>query len=101
MILGSYQASCECRGTFEHRRSCVTILDDMEVTQSTEIFGPGSDPAAQVKLPAVVKASKMFSCFFCGIAARAYINELQGTVKVHSECWEGRIRRLGIGSGRL
>ncbi|CAD6578702.1 MAG: hypothetical protein ASARMPRED_008809 [Alectoria sarmentosa] len=56
MVLGAYQAAVECRGTFEPRKSCVTILDDVEVTQAIEIFGPTSDPAAKVKLPAVVKA---------------------------------------------
>lgn len=58
MVLSAYQAAVECRGTFEPRESCATILDDMEVTQTAEIFGPGSDPAAKVKLPAVIEASK-------------------------------------------
>lgn len=43
MVLSAYQAAVECRGTFEPRESCATILDDMEVTQTAEIFGPGSD----------------------------------------------------------
>ena len=61
MVLSVYQAAVECHGTFEPRESCATILDDMEVTRATEVFGVRSDPATTVGLPAVVEASKMFS----------------------------------------
>ncbi|KAF6224507.1 hypothetical protein HO133_011084 [Letharia lupina] len=56
MFLSAYQAAVECRGTFGPRKSCVTILDDMEVTQTTEVFGSRTDPAAKVRLPAIVEA---------------------------------------------
>lgn len=60
MVLSTYQKAVECRGTFEPRMSCASILDDMEATQAIEVFGPQSDPATTVGLPAVVEASKMF-----------------------------------------
>ena len=58
MVLGDYQAAVECRGTFEPQVSCASILDDMEVTQVSETFGPKSDPAPQVTLPMSIKSSK-------------------------------------------
>ena len=58
MILAAYQAAVECRGTFAPRESCSTIMDDMETTQVSETFAPSDDPAAQVPLPVVMKASK-------------------------------------------
>ena len=58
MVISSYQADVECRGVFTPRRSCASILDDMEATQVSQTFGPGTDPTAQVKLPAVIQASK-------------------------------------------
>lgn len=76
MVLSAYQGAVECRGTFEPRESCVTILDDMEVTPKTEIFGPTSDPAAKVKLPAVIEASKMLCCSSSALPVCAYIDAL-------------------------
>ena len=62
MVLGAYQGAVECRGTFEARLSCATILDDMEASRTVQVFGPISDPAAKVRLPALVASSKTFVC---------------------------------------
>lgn len=74
MVLSTYQAAVECRGTFGPRKTCETILDDMKITQATEIFGPKSDPAAQVTLPAILEASKISCCKSCAILALTYIH---------------------------
>ena len=74
MVLSAYHAVVECRGSFEPRESCATILDEMEVTQTTEIFGPGSDPTAQIKLPAVIEASKMLCCSSSALPVYAHID---------------------------
>ena len=58
MVLGGYQAAVECRGVFKPRVSCATIIDDMEVTQISETFGPKSEPAPQVTLPVTIESSK-------------------------------------------
>ena len=39
------------------RSSCATIIDDMEKSQRSEMFGPKSDPTPQVILPVVLKSS--------------------------------------------
>ena len=74
MVLSSYQTAVQCRGTFENDRTSASIFDDMEVTQATQIFGPISDPAAEVTLPAVVSASKIFLCKACAITVVAHID---------------------------
>lgn len=58
MFISAYQADVNCRGVFTPRGTCASILDDMEATQVSQTFGPGSDSTAQVKLPAVIEASK-------------------------------------------
>lgn len=67
MVLGAYQAAVECRGIFEARESCSTILDDMEVSRTMQVFGPRSDPAAKVRLPALVASSKTSVFDYCAI----------------------------------
>ena len=67
MILAAYQADVECRGTFAPRESCSTIMDNMETTQVSEIFAPSDDPAAQIPLPVILKASKQHFCHSCAI----------------------------------
>lgn len=59
MFLAAYQAAVECRGAFTPRESCSTIMDDMETTQVSQIFAPRNDPAAQVPLPVIMRASKL------------------------------------------
>ena len=58
MVLSDYQAAVECRGMFEPRISCASIMDDKEVTQVSETFGPKSNPAPQVTLPMSIKSSR-------------------------------------------
>ena len=60
MLLSANYANVDCRGVFEPRRSCATILDDMQTTQLPQRFGPQDDPTAQVTLPAVISSSKLF-----------------------------------------
>ncbi len=57
MVLSTYEAAVECRGTFAPRSSCATIIDDMEKSQRSETFGPKADPPHQVTLPVVLKSS--------------------------------------------
>lgn len=58
MVLAGYQAAVECRGTFRPRESCSTIMDDMETARDSETFGPNGDPATQVPLPMIMRASE-------------------------------------------
>ena len=77
MILAAYQADVECRGTFGPRGSCSTIMDDMETTRESETFAPSDDPAAQIPLPVVMKASKQrFHTFFSSFWRIAYTGGL-------------------------
>ena len=41
-------------------RSCYHVWGDMEATQKRQVFGTGSDPSIQVRLPYHLKASEYF-----------------------------------------
>ena len=74
MILAAYQAAVECRGTFGPRASCSTIMDDMETSHMSQTFAPSDDPAVQVPLPVVMRASKQHFDHYGAILANAYMS---------------------------
>lgn len=85
MILSTYQAAVECRGAFAPRDTCFSIMDDMRAGRVSQTFAPRNDPAAQVRLPAIIPASMLFS-FFC-------------ISRYHSASYSYR-RLVAVGDGR-
>ena len=47
-----------CRGTLPGWRSCVLIIFGMDADREEKVFGPLSDPAANVGLPATLSGGK-------------------------------------------
>ena len=82
MILAAYQAAVECRGTFAPRESCSTIMDDMETTQESVTFAPSGDPAAQVPLPVVMRASKQYLRHYCAILGCYFVGDGRSAARI-------------------
>lgn len=64
MVLSTYQATVECRGAFAPRETCFSIMEDMQASRTAQTFAPRNDPAAQVRLPAIIPASMLFLLLF-------------------------------------
>ena len=61
VAIAKYQPKVQCDKTSKPPppwRSCIHIWGDMQAGQERQVFGRGSDPNIQVKLPFVLKASK-------------------------------------------
>ena len=58
LILGTYDRAVECRGTFAEWKSCTNVVADMPASTETLVFGPETDPGAQVLLPHFIESSK-------------------------------------------
>ena len=58
VVLGTYQPDVQCRGPFGAWPSCRSILGDMPVLTTTEIFGPPEDPVVQIALPQFLESSQ-------------------------------------------
>ena len=58
LILGTYEADVDCRGTFAGWKSCKNVLSGMPVSTETLVFGPEADPGAQVILPHFIESGK-------------------------------------------
>ena len=59
--MGGYRSTSDiqCRGRFSPITSCEDVLEDMPVTSEVEVFGPPTDPSAQVWVPQVVQSGKL------------------------------------------
>ena len=62
VVLGTYRPDLQCRGTFGAWTSCRSILGDMPVLTTTEIFGPPDIPTVQIPLPHFLESG------WCGLS---------------------------------
>ena len=70
VILGTYQPNVQCRGPFSTWSSCRSVLGDMPVLTTPEIFGPIEDHAVQIALPQKVESSS--SAHFLALSGKSY-----------------------------
>lgn len=66
MIVGAYEPNVQCRGAFPTWQSCRDVLNDMPADTKYEVFGPATDPDAEVHLPQQVESSKELPDRACG-----------------------------------
>ena len=58
LVLGTYNPAVECRGAFPEWKSCLSVLPEMPASTETLVFGPETDPGAQVQLPHFIESGK-------------------------------------------
>lgn len=58
LVLGTYDRPVECRGAFPIWRSCTNVVAEMPASTETLVFGPETDPSAQVLLPHFIESGK-------------------------------------------